>query len=137
MQGENKPEKEVQRYADLLNNELVIVNGFPQFDLLLLGMGDDGHTASIFPNAMQLLTIDASVVSAKHPTSNQNRITLTGNVIKNATKVVFLVTGVSKASVLKQIVNNDSESNLYPAYFFSKLPVTEFYLDISAAREIK
>jgi 6-phosphogluconolactonase len=136
MQGENNPQKEADRYNTLLEKELPIKNGFPQFDLVLLGMGDDGHTASIFPNNMELLNAQLPVQVAVHPTSGQHRITLTGKTIANANLVIFLITGQSKRQVLRQIIEDDSNSHLYPAYHFSKLSVTEFILDTDAALEI-
>jgi len=49
MKGEDFPEDEAERYSKLLWKELPVRNGFPVFDIILLGMGDDGHTASISP----------------------------------------------------------------------------------------
>ena len=137
MQGELEPETEATRYQRLLENELPIHNEFPQFDLILLGMGDDGHTASIFPDNMQLLHSDLAVSVSVHPTSGQKRITLTGQTINQADQVVFLVTGDSKKDILRQIIQHKPESEKYPAaYVHSVSGNIEFYLDKQAASEL-
>jgi len=89
MKGEDFPEDEAERYSKLLWKELPVRNGFPVFDIILLGMGDDGHTASIFPNDMTLMSADISVGVGVHPVSGQKRITLTGKTICNAEQTVF------------------------------------------------
>jgi len=102
--GENNPEKEAIRYSEEMRKCIPIENGSPRFALILLGLGDDGHTASIFPNQMNLLTSENWCEVATHPVSGQKRITLTGNVLNNARKVVFISTGESKAQMVKNIV---------------------------------
>ena len=131
--GENDPQKEANKYQQLLENQLPIIKGLPQFDLILLGMGDDGHTASIFPNNLDLLDVHETVAVATHPATGQQRITLTGNVINQSTHVVFFVTGSSKASVLSQIINHGPLYQHYPAsYIHSQTGTAEFYVDKSA-----
>ncbi|NDP19626.1 MAG: 6-phosphogluconolactonase [Paludibacter sp.] len=135
IQGENDPQTEAFRYQTLLERELPIKNGFPQFDLILLGMGDDGHTASIFPNDMSLLHSHLSVSVGVHPVTGQNRITLTGKTINQAQQVVFLVTGDSKADVLKEIRHHKSSSAKFPASFMhSNNEQVEFYIDKAASK---
>ncbi len=137
MQGEIDPETEALRYADLLDKELPIKNGIPQFDLILLGMGDDGHTASIFPDNLNLLHSDSTVSIGIHPTSGQKRITLTGNTINQATEVVFFITGSSKITVLQQIIQQSGEYQKFPAsYIHSGTGQAEFYTDRSAAKDL-
>ena len=137
MMGESKPDNEVVRYQKLLENQLVIKNGMPQFDLILLGMGDDGHTASIFPNNMSLLYSNSSVAVSEHPVSGQKRITLTGNIINHAEKVVFLITGESKSSVLEQIIHKNNSFKEFPAsYIHAQTTNAEFYLDKAAAEKL-
>lgn len=136
MQGENEPEKEAIRYQKLLEKELPIVNGFPQFDLVLLGMGDDGHTASIFPDNLSLLSSDLAVAVGVQPASGQKRITLTGSTILQAKSIVFLITGDSKATILKEILTNNN-SDKYPTHHIAnKASTVDFYLDKNAASEI-
>lgn len=133
MQGENDPENEVKRYEDLLVGELPLHDNFPQFDLILLGMGDDGHTASIFPNDMSLLHSSRAVAVGVHPVSGQKRITLTGKTICTAKRVTFLVTGESKSEVLRQIIKQEPEAQIYPAaHVHSINGEVDFYLDQKA-----
>ena len=134
MKGEAFPPEEALRYEKLLKKELPLVNGFPVFDLILLGMGEDGHTASIFPDNMGLLHTDRVVETAVHPVSGQDRITLTGKAINHARQVVFLVTGAGKAAIVQTILQKQSGSQQYPAAHVGNYEQTaEFYLDEAAA----
>lgn len=134
MMGENNPESEAARYSELLNKILPVKNGFPVFDLILLGLGDDGHTASIFPDNLSLLVSDKTVAVATHPTSGQQRITLTGKTINNANEVVFLINGKNKASIVSAIINQTPEAKNFPAsYVHSASGKCILYLDNEAA----
>ena len=137
MLGEVDSEKEAKRYQTLLEAQLPLKNGLPRFDLILLGMGDDGHTASVFPNNMSLLHSDSAVAVSTHPVSGQKRITLTGNIINNAEKVVFLITGSSKSSVLQQIIRRKQSFKDFPtSYIHAHSLPADFYLDKAAAMEL-
>jgi len=137
MLGENDPEKEAKRYEALLPQQLPVLKGIPQFDLILLGMGDDGHTASIFPDNLALLDDQRTVAVAVHPTSGQKRITLTGQLINHAEEVLFLVTGQPKATVLAQIFNRKPQYKNYPtSYIHSRLGDATFFIDKAAANEL-
>lgn len=137
MKGEEIPADEIEEYSEILKNELPERNGFPVFDLILLGMGDDGHTASIFPNNLTLLKSEKSVEVATHPISRQKRITLTGKTINNADKVFFLITGSNKAAILSSIIKKTPESLKYPAsYVGNYLNEVEFFIDKSASLKI-
>ncbi len=113
--GENDPSAEAERYSALLKHNLPLENNFPKFDLMLLGTGEDGHTASIFPDRMDLLKSEKYCETAVHPESNQKRITLTGKVINNSDKIYFLVTGKNKEHVVKIISERKEDSLMYPA----------------------
>ncbi len=113
--GENDPKKEAKRYDDLLVNTLPEANGIPQFDLVILGMGSDGHTASIFPHEIALWDSPANCEVAVHPDSGQKRISLTGRVINNAKEVTFLVTGADKKENVTEILAKSELSKAYPA----------------------
>ncbi len=91
------------RYSELLRRELPLAaDGVPVFDLVLLGLGTDGHTASLFPGAV-LETPDAPCSATKHPVTGAPRLTLTLPVLNRARRVVFLVTGAEKAVVLRAV----------------------------------
>ena len=90
-------------------------NNLPKFDLIILGLGTDGHTASIFPNQMKLLKSENYCEVATHPETKQKRITITGKVINNAENISFLVTGSKKSEVVSEIINKKKNSKNYPA----------------------
>ncbi|NLY23624.1 MAG: 6-phosphogluconolactonase [Bacteroidales bacterium] len=114
--GENEPVEEAIRYGEILQNELEKVKGTPSFDIIMLGMGDDGHTASIFPYEMILWDSAKNCVTATHPQSGQKRVSLTGKVINSSRNVVFLVTGSNKAEKVKEIISDpDLAAKKYPA----------------------
>ncbi|XLS29150.1 6-phosphogluconolactonase [Flavobacteriaceae bacterium M23B6Z8] len=115
IQGESDPAEEAKRYSSLLREKLPEKNDIPAFDLIILGMGDDGHTASIFPHEIELWRSDKLCEVATHPDSGQKRITITGKVIDNANIVAFLVTGASKAEKVKSILQREKGYQQYPA----------------------
>ena len=115
IKGEALPTEEAERYSLEIKSLVPTKDGWPAFDLIMLGLGDDGHTASIFPNQMQLLRSDKITEIAFHPTTGQQRITLTGKVLNNAKKVSFLVSGESKAQIFSAITDKDQDASLFPA----------------------
>lgn len=136
IRGDNNPSDEVVRYREVLKKELPEKNGFPVFDMILLGMGDDGHTASIFPDNLELIHSAQTVEAALHPHSGQYRITLTGNVICNAKQVIFLITGNSKAEIIESILNEKGDFERFPAYYILSGCEAELYLDFEAAERL-
>jgi 6-phosphogluconolactonase len=87
---------------------------FPHFDLILLGMGDDGHTASLFPGSKALTEKSRLVVANAVEKLNGERITLTLPVLNHAANVVFMVSGASKAPVLRNVFDTATTGD-YPA----------------------
>ena len=135
--GENIPKEEAIRYSEVLKSRLPLFDGTPQFDLIILGMGDDGHTASIFPYNIHLWDSGNVCEVAVHPDSGQKRITITGKVINNAKNVVFLVTGESKADKVREIVGKKGNFDTYPASLVApKSGNLDWFLDGAAAREL-
>ena len=115
--GENDPEWEAERYGKLLDRELETVNGVPSFDIMMLGMGDDGHTASIFPHGMApFWNSPENCVATIHPLSGQKRVSLSGKVINAAKNIFFLITGENKANKVKEIAEQPNQAReKYPA----------------------
>ena len=126
--------------AELYEKELVKTlphNSVPIFDLIILGLGDDGHTVSIFPYQIELWDSERYCVVATHPDSGQVRISLTGKVINSALSVAFLVTGDKKADKVMEILHKQEGSNNYPAAHVSPEKSNLFwYLDKPAASHI-
>lgn len=135
IRGEADPAVEALRYAGEIDEQLEKTAGWPRFDLVLLGMGDDGHTASIFPDQLTLIDSDKICEVAHHPLTLRQRITLTGKVINRAASVCFLVTGENKAGQLTEIALGGEKARHLPA--FAIRPVNgqlDWYVDEQAAR---
>ncbi|MCB0634434.1 MAG: 6-phosphogluconolactonase [Saprospiraceae bacterium] len=137
IKGEDNPKQEAERYGELIREHVKMEDGYPVFDLIILGMGSDGHTASIFPHEKELLMAESICAVATHPETGQKRITLTGPVINRAQQVVFLVTGASKTDKLRQIIREEGDWLSYPAAHIRPLSgKLDWFLDEAAAAEL-
>ena len=104
MEGELDPEVAASRYESVLRNTFKLEGAeTPTFDLILLGMGDDGHTASLFPHTEALNEMSRLVVANHVPQKDTWRISLTWPVINQARQVAFLIEGTAKAQVLHDV----------------------------------
>ena len=115
IKGENDPETEAKRYSEIAGKHISSINGNPQFDHIMLGLGEDGHTVSIFPNNIQLFDSKNLFEVSEHPVTKQKRITATGKIINNSKAVSFLVTGKNKSEKVCQIIENRNERKYFPA----------------------
>jgi 6-phosphogluconolactonase len=105
MWGELEPEVAASRYEALLRTEFRLEGAqMPAFDLVLLGMGDDGHTASLFPHTEALDELGRLVAANHVPQKDTWRITLTWPVINRGLEVAFLIEGAAKAEVLREVL---------------------------------
>lgn len=137
IKGEADPETEAIRYSKEMEESLNSRGKDPVFDLILLGLGDDGHTASIFPDQLELFEHEQSCAVAQHPLSGQKRITITGNVLNNANRIFFLVSGANKALRISEIMNDSEAAKLLPAYYISPTNgELMWFLDEAAAAQI-
>jgi 6-phosphogluconolactonase len=116
MEGELDPEEAASRYESVLRNSMKLEGAeSPAFDLLLLGMGDDGHTASLFPHTAGLEEITRLVI-ANHVVQKETwRITLTAPVINQARHVAFLVEGEKKTDVLAEVFTGPRDPERLPS----------------------
>jgi 6-phosphogluconolactonase len=113
-------------------------DNLPRFDLIFLGMGPDGHTASLFPGTTVLREGKRLVIAHCVEKLNAWRITLIPPVLSNAAHVVFLVCGVDKASTLKDVLQGPHQPNLLPAQLIRPLSGTLLWLvDQDAAGLLK
>ncbi len=134
IQTELAPDNAARAYElklqDFFENEL------PVFDLILLGLGEDGHTASLLPGTAVLTEYSRWVSEVYHSQQQMFRVTLTLPVINNARCCVFLVTGSGKAQVVKELLGKNAKSN-YPAQLIKPLNGNlVWYLDKPAAQLI-
>ncbi|MBN1598265.1 MAG: 6-phosphogluconolactonase [Bacteroidales bacterium] len=132
--GENDPYNESERYSQLVRQMVNTKSGIPSFDWVFLGVGTDGHIASIFPDQIKLINSEKICEVSENPESKQKRVTLTGIILNNAKRITFIVTGDHKKNVVKNILNNEGPYKKYPAsYIKSNNGVTDWYLDSKAA----
>lgn len=134
--GENAPEQEAQRFAKEMADVVPLENGTPVFDWILLGVGPDGHTASLFPGKTNYTDENLAIV-ANHPESGQFRVSKTAKVLEAAKRISYLVLGPGKQNIVKEINDTPAEYLPYPAAkITSTTGATEWYLDQDAAKKI-
>ena len=114
--GELEPEAAAARYeAELRADFRLADDERPRFDLVALGLGGDGHTASLFPHTKALHEMNRLVVANHVPQRDIVRITLTWPVINHAHSVFFLVSGPEKAAILKEVLTGPQDPERLPA----------------------
>jgi 6-phosphogluconolactonase len=135
MEGELEPEVAAARYESLLRNNFRLEGAeVPRFDLIALGMGDDGHTASIFPHTDAIHTLGRLVTSNQVPQKDTWRITLTWPVINNASSVFFLIGGADKAPVLRNVFMGPHDPESLPSQLiWPSSGILTLFLDKDAA----
>lgn len=116
MEGELPAGEAAARYEAVLREQFRLSPGeFPKFDLILLGMGSDGHTASLFPGTSAVTESHKLVAAPWVEKLHTHRVTLTPPVLNAAKHVVLLVSGQDKATALHAVLEGPSEPDRYPA----------------------
>ncbi|KZY60087.1 hypothetical protein A3742_05645 [Oleiphilus sp. HI0071] len=134
--GEASMAAELLRLEKELREHVESYQGRPSFDWVLLGVGEDGHTASLFPGAVDY-DAEENWVSAAHPNTGQPRISLSAETLCNAQNISFLVTGPGKADIINALFADDDESEQYPAAnIFAFEGETEWLLDEASASKL-
>lgn len=129
IKGENYPIVEAERYANRIQKDLPETNGLPHLDAIILGVGSDAHTASIFPSSMNLLTEKRLLAESQHPQTGQKRITMTGPLILNDTPLLVPVLGKDKEKVINLLQAGFSAQSPTPAtYILSKAKEATLYI---------
>jgi 6-phosphogluconolactonase len=131
-----QPNFAVDEYRKLLHSQFD--HTFQSFDLVLLGMGDDGHTLSLFPNSPLIEEQENWVNAVFSKKKEMYRISLMPLIINRASKIAFMVQGKTKAAVLKEVMEGSYNPTKYPAQIIK--PVNGelyWFVDQAAASELK
>jgi 6-phosphogluconolactonase len=145
MRGEDTPDVAANEYASKLQDffKLSEAGGpspenYPRLDLVLLGMGPDGHTASLFPGTAALQERGTPVCANFVPKMDADRVTLTAPAINRAANIIFLVAGASKAPALKAVLEGDYQPQIYPSQLIRPTQgKLTFLVDQAAAAQLK
>lgn len=138
MEGELDPECAASRYESSVRDGFRLEGAeLPRFDLIQLGMGPDGHTASLFPHSNALHEMNRLVTANYVAQMDTWRITLTWPVINRANSVFFLVGGAEKAKVLKEVMSGQRDVERLPSQLIWPVSgILTLILDKSAAAEL-
>ncbi len=139
MEGERDPQSAAMTYALKIADTFTLSAGaVPHFDCILLGMGPDGHTASLFPHTAALKEVDTLVTANYVEKMDTWRLTLTYPVLDAAAHVIFLVGGAEKAHAVAQVLEGPFNPEEYPSQGVRVVNGTlTFLLDAAAAGELK
>lgn len=133
IESELPPDTAAEKYEKVLRR--FFGDNPPRFDMIFLGLGENGHTASLFPGTAILKETEKWVSPVYVEEQNMHRITLTPVIINQAANIVFLVTGTNKASVLKEILEGEYEPDNLPAQLINPdHGVMHWFIDKDAAR---
>jgi 6-phosphogluconolactonase len=137
LRGEGDAVANARLYEDELRGYFGEDAAWPEFDLVMLGMGDDGHTASLFPGTHALDARAAWVAANWVEKFESYRVTLTAPAINHARHVMFIVTGAGKAGPLHQVLRGAHDPHRLPAQLIQPRPGTlSWFLDEAAAAKL-
>lgn len=138
MEGELDPEVAAARYESELRNAFRLEGAeSPRFDLISLGMGPDGHTASLFPHTEAIHEMSRLVTANNVPQLNTRRITLTWPVINLARSVFFLIAGADKADRVREVFMGPRDPERLPSQLiWPSSGILTLFLDKAAAAQL-
>ena len=131
--GDN-PQSDAEKHNQELLDFFNVGDTIPCFDLILLGMGDDGHTASLFPNTPALQVCDRLVTVGNK--GDNLRITFTVPLINKANCVIFLVSGANKQQALAEVFSDKANYNQYPSKLIQPQKELIWFIDEAAGSMI-
>ena len=134
--GAKNPDTDADRHDLELQEFFGVKAGeFPCFDIILLGMGDDGHTASLFPHTEVLRVSDRLVAVGNK--SGQPRLTFTIPLINHGRCVIFLAAGANKQNALANVLGDSADANEYPSRFIQPEGELWWLVDEMAAKTLE
>ncbi len=130
-----------QQYAETLAHHIPCTYELPMFDLILLGIGPDGHIASLFPGTSALEEADRLTTAVYVEKFDSWRISLTYPVINNASHIIVFASGEGKAEILRSVLgdgaSNSAESPLFPVQRIQPRADMTWFVDADAAKHIR
>lgn len=128
------PQDDALKHEEEIRQFFNSAQEFPAFDIILLGMGDDGHTASLFPHTQALENTENLVTVGNRGESL--RLTFTAPLINAAHCVIFLVSGSNKQNALKEVFSEDSNAHEYPSKMIQPQGELIWFIDSDAVGEL-
>ena len=138
IEGELDPEQAAAKYESVIRGRFRLEGAeLPTFDLVALGMGDDGHTASLFPHTAGLHELGRIAIANHVPQKETWRVTLTSPVINQGRKVIFLIGGSDKTEVLSNVLSTKYDPETWPSQLVQpKSGELLLFLDSTAAAKL-
>lgn len=130
IKGEEDVDREALRYSSLVKEYLPLKNNFPVFDMVILGIGEDGHTSSIFPGQEHLYNHEQPYAPSVNPYSGQLRVAMTGKTILAAKRAVFFLTGPSKIKTVEMVESNIGDVKYPASYLLKELGSSSIFLSL-------
>ena len=131
----SSPEESAFHYNEIIAREL---DTYKEFTVVLLGIGDDGHTASLFPHSPFVEERTKLVISCPHPTDGTTRVSLTRRALFSAQQIYFLATTQKKTAIVASVIEGNGPALEYPARIYRDASErTLWCLDDKAAASLK
>lgn len=136
IRGEEPPERAARAYEDELRERFGLAEReFPRFSLVLLGLGENAHTASLFPGSAAVRETERMAVPVEVDAPEHHRVSLTAPVFNNAARVMFMAAGENKAQAVRNILQGPRDPEKFPAQLIAPADgELVWLLDKAAAR---